>query len=60
MLRAMASMSSLKHIPKALLASIIEISAGDIRSAINCSALVGMQLHQSRYVKPSISMYGTQ
>jgi hypothetical protein len=40
-----------KSIPKAVMAVIIENSAGDIRSAINCANLVAMQLHYNPRVK---------
>jgi len=39
-----------KNIPKTLMQVIIENSAGDIRSAINCANLVAMQLHYSRRI----------
>ena len=57
MLRAMQAMPAYKFISKGLLQSIIDTSAGDIRSAINCTTLVAMQLHYSRCLKPDISMY---
>ena len=57
MLRAMQNVASFKFIPKGLLQSIIDISAGDIRSAINCTTLVALQLHHSPRLKPDISMY---
>ena len=57
MLRAIQAISAFKSIPKGLLQSIIDISAGDIRSAINCTTLVAMQLHHSPRRKPDISMY---
>jgi hypothetical protein len=40
-----------KSIPKAVMGVIIENSAGDIRSAINCANLVAMQLHYNPRVK---------
>jgi hypothetical protein len=57
MLRAMQTVPSFKFIPKGLLQSIIDISAGDIRSAINCTTLVALQLYHSPRLKPDISMY---
>lgn len=57
MLRAMQAMSAYKFIPKTLLQSIIDISAGDIRSAINCANLVAMQLHHSPHLNPDVSVY---
>jgi hypothetical protein len=46
-----------KSIPKTVMGVIIENSAGDIRSAINCANLVAMQLHYNPRVK-DISMLG--
>lgn len=57
MLKAIQSMPALKAIPKPLLESIIDISAGDIRSAINCSTLIALQLHHAPRRKPDVSMY---
>jgi DNA polymerase III delta prime subunit len=56
MLKAMQAMPVYKFIPKELLKSIIDISAGDIRSAINCTTLVAMQLYHSPRLKADISM----
>jgi DNA polymerase III delta prime subunit len=53
----MQTIPQFKLIPKSLLQSIIGISAGDIRSAINCTALVAMQLHHSPRLKADISMF---
>ena len=36
-----------KNLPKAIMQVIIENSAGDIRSAINCANLVATQLYYS-------------
>ena len=57
MLKAIQAIPSLKVIPKPLLESIIDTSAGDIRSAINCCTLVALQLYHSPRRKPDISMY---
>jgi hypothetical protein len=57
MLRAMQAIPSFKFIPKGLLQSIIDISAGDIRSAINCTTLTAIQLRYSPRLTPDISMY---
>lgn len=57
MLKAMQVIPSYKSIPKGLLQSIVDISAGDIRSAMNCTTLVAMQLYHSPRLKPDISMY---
>jgi hypothetical protein len=43
MLRALQATASLKSLPRELLRTIVDMSAGDIRSALNCGVLVAMQ-----------------
>ena len=57
MLQAIQTMPVYKFISKGLLQSIIDTSAGDIRSAMNCITLLAMQLHHSPRLKPDISVY---
>jgi replication-associated recombination protein RarA len=40
-----------RMVPRAVMQVIIDNSAGDIRSAINCANLVAMQVHYSPRVK---------
>jgi hypothetical protein len=55
MVKAMVPMY--KGMPKNLVESIADISAGDIRSAINCATLVALQLRDlPRRRKVDISM----
>jgi cell cycle checkpoint protein len=55
MVKAMVPM--FKGVPKTLLESIADISAGDVRSAINCATLVAMQLRDLPRRKVDLSMY---
>jgi len=56
MTKAMQGMQSLKRLPKELLQSLVDMSAGDIRSAINCATLVAMQIKQNPRRKPNSSL----
>lgn len=48
MLKALQSIRSFRSLSKGVLQQIIDTSAGDIRSAINCATLVAMQVHHTR------------
>jgi hypothetical protein len=56
MVKAMGDMAAFKVLPKMLLQAIAGISAGDVRSAINCAKLVVMQLHNSPQRKVDVSL----
>jgi DNA polymerase III delta prime subunit len=57
MLRGLQEFRSFRKLPKSLLQSVVEISAGDIRSAINCLTLIAIQLHYSPNLIRDKSMY---
>jgi cell cycle checkpoint protein len=57
MVRALQPMPAFKQLPKTLLQAIAEMSAGDIRSALNCATLVAMQLRNAPKRKADASMY---
>ena len=57
MVKALMGMPQLKGLPKPLMQSIVDIAAGDIRSAINCATLVALQLRQTPRRKADVSMY---
>jgi cell cycle checkpoint protein len=56
MLRGLQEYRTFKKLPKNLLQSVVEMSGGDIRSAINCLKLIAMQLHYSPSLKWDKSM----
>jgi DNA polymerase III delta prime subunit len=56
MVKALMGMPQLKGLPKPLMQSIVDIAAGDIRSAINCATLVALQLRQTPRRKVDVSM----
>jgi cell cycle checkpoint protein len=57
MVKAMLNMAAFKMLPKTVVQAIADISAGDIRSAINCAMLVALQIRMSPRRKVDESMY---